>query len=62
MRLRDEYDGLRLLRSLLGEGERETSEGVLGLARPALRLGGVCRSLPLPEFLRGGVRERLGVN
>lgn len=62
MRLRDEYDGLRLLRSLLGEGERETSEGVTDLARPAPRLGGVRRSLPLPESLRGGVRERLGEN
>lgn len=62
MRLRDEYDGLRLLRSLLGEGERETSEGVKDLARPAPRLGGVRRSLPLLESLRGGVRERLGEN
>ena len=62
MRLRDEYEGLRLLRSLLGDGEREASEGVMDLARPLFRLGGVCRSLPLPKSLRGGVRERLREN
>ena len=59
MRLRDEYEGLRLLRSLLGEGEREMSEGVIDLA---LRLGGVRRSLPLSRPLLGGVRERLEEN
>ena len=62
MRLRDEYDRLRLLRCLLREGEREISEGVKDRARPAPRLGGVRRSLLLPESLSGGVRDRLGEN
>lgn len=55
VRLRDEYDGLRLV--LLRDGERDTSEGVNDLARRSPRLGGAPRSLSLPASRRGGVTD-----
>lgn len=58
--LRDEMEGLRLLRLLLGEREREVSEGVKDLARSSPGLE-VLRPLLLADPRQGGDRDRLGV-
>lgn len=57
--LRDKMEGERLLRFLLGEREREVSDGSKDLARsPRPRFH---RPPSLPELRRTGVGDRLGV-
>ena len=58
MGLRGEIDGVRLFVCLLGEREREVSEGVKDLARSSPR-SGVLRPLPLPARFTG-VGDLLG--
>ncbi len=60
MGLRDEKEGERRFRFLLGEREREVSEGVKDLARASPRPG-LLRPLPLPDPRRGGLGDLLGV-
>ena len=60
MGLRDEREGDRLLRRLLGEREREVSEGVKDLSRSSPRLE-LLLSLLLSCRRRGGVRVLLRV-
>ena len=57
MRLRDGYDGVRFLRALLGEGEREDTELESDLPRRSLRIGGGLRSPPRAMSLLGGVTD-----
>lgn len=58
VRLREEIEGLRLLRGLLGDGEREASEGVRDLARSPRR--GLLGPLPLSYPRRAGDGVRVG--
>ena len=59
MGLRGEIDGVRLFLCLLGEREREVSEGVKDLARSSPR-SGVFRPLPLSDPRFVGVGDLLG--
>lgn len=57
--LRGEREGVRLLWYVLGEREREASEGVKDLARSSPR-SGFLRGLPFPDPLRTGDLDLTG--